>query len=135
LEELKGLIVGICEGVRKSIGEAVRETNELAMHEQPQLRYPLAELIWKAARTGKAANLRIFGAIFPAFYKDQHNSTPLAAYMKTENSQITAKLKEYECEMLNLHLQLHECELSVLSKQGEIEKLNNLLVVKCRKLE
>ena len=104
------------------------------MYEQPQFKYPVAELIWLAARTGKAANLRIFCSIFPTSFKDQHHSAPLAAHLKTKNAEITTKLKEYEREILNLYLQLHECELSVLSKQDEIEKLNNLLVVKLRKL-
>jgi len=145
VEELRALVVELCEEVRVLIAEAVRETGEVAVAEEPQFKYPLAELIWQAALTGKAASLKLFDPIFEKIHNKCANFPPIehskplpAAHKKTERMQKAeseGKIQEYECEMLNLHLQLRESEESLLSKQGEIEKLNNLLVVKCRKLE
>lgn len=145
IEELKALLEGLCEEVRALIAEAVRETAAVAVKEEPQFKSSLAELIWQAALTGKAANLKLFDPIFEKIHNKCVDFPPIehfksfpASYKPTEslqNAENEGKIQEYESEMLNLHLQLRESEASLLSKQGEIEKLNNLLVVKCRKLE
>ena len=132
LDEPQQLIVTFCEEMERLMNEAVAESTELATTQDPEFASPLAELVWLAARRGNFSYLKFFDPC--QFKPSERKSTP----KKTDSVRITEaeeRVREYERELMSLHQQLQESEQSLLLKQSEIEKLNNLLIAKSRKLE